>query len=122
MRSWNWHPSELYASDSDNNNGSLSWGVSVAPIHGVLTVIGIGNRFGSNFNYLPNPNFNGSDSFELQVSDGTLTDTITINITVTPVNDAPVITRKWKLGPLTKTVAEDGTINWTSAELNAMDR
>ena len=24
-------------------------------------------------------------------------------------------------GPLTKTVAEDGTINWTPAELNATD-
>ena len=57
------------------------------------TVIGIGNR--PQFQLFANrmPNFNGSDSFELQVSDGTLTDTITINITVTPVNDAPVITQ-----------------------------
>ena len=45
----------------------------------------------------------------MQVSDGILTDTITINVTVTAVNDAPAITQG--AGPLTKTVAEDGLAN-----------
>ena len=42
----------------------------------------------------------------MRVSDGNLSDTITINVTITAVNDAPVITQGG--GPLTKTVAEDG--------------
>ena len=54
----------------------------------------------------------------MRVSDGNLSDTITVNVTVTAVSDAPVITQG--AGPLTKTVAEDGTINWTPA-LNATD-
>ena len=39
-----------------------------------------------------NADFNGSDSFVVQVSDGALTDTITVNVTVSGVSDAPVIT------------------------------
>ncbi len=40
--------------------------------------------------YTPGANFHGTDSFTYTVSDGTLTDTATVAITVTPVNDAPV--------------------------------
>ena len=54
-----------------------------------------------------------------RVSDGTLIDTITVNVTITAVNDAPVITQG--AGPLTKTVAEDGLASWTPTELNATD-
>ena len=46
-------------------------------------------------------------------------DTITINITVAPVNDAPVITRG--AGPLTKTVIEDGRQMDHPPELAATD-
>ena len=42
--------------------------------------------------YTPDPNFNGMDTFTVEVSDGALTDTATITVTVTPVNDAPVAT------------------------------
>ena len=52
----------------------------------------------------------------MRVSDGNLSDTITVNVTVTAVNDAPLITQGG--GPLTKTVAEDGL---AIAELNATD-
>ncbi|NET16682.1 MAG: tandem-95 repeat protein, partial [Okeania sp. SIO1H6] len=40
--------------------------------------------------YTPDSDFNGSDSFTYTTTDGTLTDTATVNITVDPVNDAPV--------------------------------
>jgi PKD repeat protein len=44
-----------------------------------------------NVTYMPNPDFNGTDSFTFQVNDGQGgTDTGTVSITVTPVNDAPV--------------------------------
>jgi hypothetical protein len=39
--------------------------------------------------YTPNANYFGSDSFTYTISDGALTDTATVNITITNVNDAP---------------------------------
>ncbi|TMX75651.1 hypothetical protein DA092_08050, partial [Photobacterium damselae] len=41
--------------------------------------------------YVPNPDFNGEDSFTVVVDDGNGgTDTITVTVNVTPINDAPV--------------------------------
>lgn len=40
--------------------------------------------------YTPDADFNGTDTFTVEVSDGALTATATITVTVTPVNDAPV--------------------------------
>jgi len=41
--------------------------------------------------YTPDENFNGSDSFTYTVNDGTEDgNTVSVNVTVTPVNDAPV--------------------------------
>ncbi len=42
------------------------------------------------FTYDPAENFNGTDSFEYTLTDGSLTDTATVTITVNAVNDAPV--------------------------------
>ena len=45
------------------------------------------------FTYSPNLDFNGSDQFEVNATDGVNSDiTMTITVNVTPVNDAPVIT------------------------------
>jgi hypothetical protein len=41
----------------------------------------------------PDSNYNGADSFIVQISDGNGgTDTITVNVTINPVNDSPEIT------------------------------
>jgi hypothetical protein len=54
------------------------------PAHGVLS----GN--GPDFTYTPEANFHGSDSFTFRVNDGVHdSNTSTVNITVTEVNDAP---------------------------------
>ncbi|SIS63415.1 VCBS repeat-containing protein [Thalassolituus maritimus] len=73
----------LTASDADGD--SLSWSVSAAATHGSASVVD------GNVSYTPNENFNGSDSFTVQVTDGTATDIIVVNVTVTAVNQAPVI-------------------------------
>jgi len=41
--------------------------------------------------YTPNADFNGSDSYTYTVTSGGVTETATVNVTVTPVNDAPVV-------------------------------
>ncbi|GGA24995.1 hypothetical protein GCM10011498_27540 [Amylibacter cionae] len=60
------------------------------------------------YSYTPNADFNGSDSFTYTVSDGNGgTDTQTVNITVAPVNDAPVAQAASGVGD------EDGLISGT---------
>jgi hypothetical protein len=53
------------------------------------------------FTYTPVADFAGADSFVFRVSDGDLSNTATVAVTVTPVNDAPVTL------PSTITVFED---------------
>ena len=59
--------------------------ITSQPAHGVLS------GSGPNFTYTPAPNFHGSDSFTFRVNDGGPQDsnTSTVNITVTEVNDSP---------------------------------
>jgi VCBS repeat-containing protein len=65
--------------------------------HGTVTVNADGN-----YTYTPVANYHGTDSFSYTVSDGQgLTRTYTVSITVTPVNDAPL------LQPGTATTAQD---------------
>ncbi|WP_374326246.1 tandem-95 repeat protein [Azonexus sp.] len=60
--------------------------VLTGPSHGTLTL----NTDGS-FRYVPQADWSGSDSFSYQLSDGSVvSNAATVNITVTPVNDAPV--------------------------------
>lgn len=60
---------------------------------------------GGSFTYVPNANFNGTDSFTVTVTDGRGGSvTQTVNITVTPVNDLPVATAA------TAKVDEDGKV------------
>ncbi|MCT7949928.1 tandem-95 repeat protein [Ancylothrix sp. C2] len=56
------------------------------PNNGILTP----NEDGT-FTYTPNPNFNGTDSFTVVISDGKGgTTTTTILLTINPVNDSPI--------------------------------
>ena len=48
---------------------------------------------GTNVSYVPDPNYHGADRFTYVVADaGGLADTATVEVTVTPVNDAPEAT------------------------------
>jgi hypothetical protein len=77
----------LIASDADVPTNTLTFSISITPTNGVLS------NFDTNagtVTYTPNLNFNGPDHFAFTVSDGSLTATGHVSLTVTPVNDAPV--------------------------------
>ena len=103
--------SDLLANDSDVDGDTLT--VNFTPIsgpaNGTLSVNSVGS-----FSYTPDADFNGTDSFTYEITDGNgLTSTAVVNITVTPVNDTPTIS------PITLTsIAEDsGTITITQNDL-----
>jgi hypothetical protein len=76
----------LHASDGDGD--TLTWSIASAAAHGVASASGTGTS--KEISYIPETNFNGTDSFVVRVSDGIATDTITVHVTVNAVNDAPV--------------------------------
>jgi len=74
----------LPATDVDSD--VLASTIITGPTHGVLS------GSGAQITYTPNLNYFGPDSFTFKVNDGTTDSNIaTVSITVTPVNDAPVI-------------------------------
>ncbi|WP_068606939.1 tandem-95 repeat protein [Paenibacillus swuensis] len=77
---------KLNALDVDGD--VLKYSLATEPVNGTASVDADGN-----YTYTPNPNFNGTDVFTILVEDpGGLSDTATINVTILPVNDAPVTT------------------------------
>ena len=74
-------------SASDIDGDTLGFSVSGNPANGSVVI----NAATGSFTYTPNAGYNGSDSFVVTISDGNGgTTTSTVNIGVTPVNDAPV--------------------------------
>jgi len=74
----------LLASDVDST--TLTYTIVTQPQHGILSAVS-----GNNVTYTPAANYSGPDSFTFKASDGTLnSNTATVSITVTAVNDAPV--------------------------------
>jgi PKD repeat protein/N-acetylneuraminic acid mutarotase len=70
----------LTGSDIDS---TITYAIATPPAHGTLS------GTAPNLTYTPAANYAGSDSFVFQVSDGALTATATVTLTVTPVNDLP---------------------------------
>ena len=77
------------ANASTTSGGTLAYAVETGVSHGTL----IFNANGT-FTYTPNANYNGNDSFTYTVTDAASEEsaTHTVNLAVTPVNDAPTIT------------------------------
>src|SRR5439155_24443360 len=90
----------VLANDSDVDGDSLSAVLVSQPTHGSLTL----NSNGS-FSYAPAANYNGPDSFTYKANDGQADSGIaTVNITIGPVNGAPVAVND------SYTTAEDTTL------------
>ncbi|TLX73860.1 tandem-95 repeat protein, partial [Labilibacter sediminis] len=80
------------ANDEDKDGNGISIISNTDVSNGSLTNNGDGT-----FTYVPDANFNGSDSFTYTIEDGDASnpdsDNATVSITVTPVNDAPSFTK-----------------------------
>ena len=70
---------------SDPDGDSLTWILSVNAINGTASISGNTGLL----SYSPNADYSGSESLTVVLSDGNLSDSISINITITPVNDVP---------------------------------
>lgn len=76
------------ATSTDIDGGAPTYALASGPSHGSVIVNGDGT-----YTYTPAANYNGPDSFTFTVSDGNGgSDIGQVNITVIPVNDAPVCT------------------------------
>lgn len=88
---------KLTASDPDGD--TLTFSLVRPPAHGTIS----GTL--PDLTYTPTQDYNGPDSLTFQVSDGSLFNTGTINITVTPVNHPPVATSAFLTTPQDTPVA-----------------
>ena len=75
------------------------------------------NLVGGRYEYTPNLNYNGSDSFTYTMTDGETTQTAAVSITVTPVNDAPHAYNIWRTLP-DNTVGESTTFSISGYDLD----
>jgi VCBS repeat-containing protein len=70
---------------TDVDGDPLTFTIVTMPTHGTLT----GTM--PNLTYTPTADYNGSDSFTFKVNDGSVDSNVaTVNLTINPVNDAPV--------------------------------
>ena len=77
--------SNISVNDADNDSVTLS--IVTQPQSGELTLTNDGQ-----FTYIPQANYNGSDSFVLKANDGSVdSGNTSFNITISPVNDAPTV-------------------------------
>jgi hypothetical protein len=79
--------SALISNDVDPDGDDLTVTAVGGASHGTVALSG------GRITFTPTPNFAGAASFTYTVSDGGATDTGTVRVTVTPVNDAPVAVR-----------------------------
>ena len=84
---------------NDIDDDDLVFSILTSTLNGSLSLT-------DNFvSYTPFENFNGTDSFAFNVSDGSLSDSATVEILINPINDAPVA------GSISSTTDEDTNIS-----------
>jgi predicted chitinase len=96
------HPLLIDALANDRNARQPGFAPVVVdgPAHGELVV-----NADASFHYTPAKDWHGEDRFTYQLSDGQIGSGVaTVTLTVTPVNDAPLVS------PLTGTLLEDGSV------------
>jgi hypothetical protein len=117
----------LTASDADND--TLTWAVSAAPSHGDLSGFDAtvsGNTSSgvdpSGLTYEPNADFDGSDAFDVEVSDGNGgTELVTVNVTVQDAPEVSSITRADATPTNASSVAYDVTFTESVSGVDTSD-
>ena len=99
---------QLSATDAEGD--AVTFALNAQATNGIVVL----NNDGS-YTYTPNTNFTGSDSFSVSTSDGTDTSTHTVNLTINPVNDAPIVS------VADITVDEDAAISVTGLSVTDVD-
>lgn len=109
----------VLANDSDPDGDALTAVLASGPANGTLTLSASGG-----FTYLPNTNFNGTDTFTYRAKDGiTESGIATVCITVVPANDPPLARDDQYSTPedTTLTIATPGVLaNDSDAENDAL--
>jgi hypothetical protein len=77
---------DVLFNDTDPNGDTLTVISVSTPMSGTANI----NVPGYTVTYTPNPDFYGTDIFTYTISDGSLTDTATVTVTVIAINDAPI--------------------------------
>ncbi len=103
----------LNASDPNESGEALSWNILTNAFSGTASVNGAG--LSKTVAYTPTADVNGFDNFVVQVSDGSLTDTIEVSVTIQAVNDPPTFTHQGDqtTAPLTNT--QQTVSGWVSS-------
>ena len=101
---------ELTLSAQDPEGDTLSYTILQDPTQGRLS------GSAPNLTYTPNANYQGTDTFTYKVNDGTVdSNTATVTISVTPVNDIPTLTITEPDGT-DDTTSTSYTISWQDAD------
>ncbi|MGE5567308.1 MAG: tandem-95 repeat protein [Parcubacteria group bacterium] len=88
---------------------------SGAPSHGTVSI----DADTGAYSYTPDADYNGSDSFTVTVTDSQgATDTIEVDVTVNPVNDAPVFASDTATAGGDEDTAITGTVTATDVDTN----
>jgi hypothetical protein len=95
---------DVLANDSDVDSDALAISISSAPSHGTALV-----SPDNTIAYTPSIDYNGPDSLEYKLSDGFFDIFVTVDITVNPVNDPPVLST---IG--SQTVDEENLLTFTA--------
>ncbi len=108
---WDDDEVSILENDSDPENDLLTAHLVLGPAHGTLTL----NSDGT-FEYTPDENFFGTDTFTYQASDGlTRSRSATVTLVVPPVNDPPIA------NPDRKMVVAGQTLQFPAGDLTVND-
>lgn len=101
----------VLGNDSDVDLDTLAILGTPTALHGTVTV-----NPDNTINYTPNANYNGPDTITYVVTDGVLSDTGAVAVTVNPINDPPII-----VGDLVADIPESGIYMLQTADLGEAD-
>lgn len=110
---------DVLQNDADIDTATLSIASVTTPSKGAASIDDggtPGDTSDDQVTYTPNPDANGSDTFDYTVSDGTSTDTGTVTVTITAVNDSPVAVDDTATVAVSGTVTIDLTTNDTDVD------